>query len=211
VGIIACVEVTTTTTTTTSITSTLTPSTSPSATPITTTIPPTAAQTTSGTTTLLTSVQTATSCQKDMAQVGSVYVSSVTYSVQPVQGTNNADLTSTTGNGVSFPQPQGTTGLFDQNNQPIYYITLTFNPSGVNSLSSIVTNTDTNVQQFSVQFFSLSNPNELITSPTNLGNIPVSYNSTFTNSQASLTDFPEDTPSNLSAILITILSTTNNA
>ena len=38
-----------------------------------------------------------------MAQVGSVYVSSVTYSVQPVQGTNNADLTSTTGNGVSFP------------------------------------------------------------------------------------------------------------
>ena len=92
--IIACVEVTTTTATTTLASST---------TPITTTIPSTPSPTTSGTTTLPTSVQTTTNCQKDMAQVGTVYVSSVTYSVQPVQGTNNADLTNTTGNGVSFP------------------------------------------------------------------------------------------------------------
>ena len=82
-------------------------------TPITTAIPSSPAPTTSGTTTLPTSVQTATNCQKDMAQVGGVYVSSVNYSVQPVQGTNNADFTSTTGNGIDFPQPVGTTGLFE--------------------------------------------------------------------------------------------------
>ncbi len=196
-GIIACVEVTTTTTTIT--------------TPITTAIPSSPAPTTSGTTTLPTSVQTATSCQKDMAQVGGVYVSSVTYSVQPVQGTNNADLTNPTGNGIDFPQPVGTTGLFDdQTNQPIYSIVFTFNPSGVNSLSSIIANNDSNVEQFSVEFYGLSNPSELITYPTDAGAIPVSYNSTFTNSQASLANFPEDTPSNLSGILITILSTTGN-
>ncbi len=202
-GIIACVEVTTTTSTTTlaSSTSTITAIIASSTTP-----------TTSGTTTLPTSVQTATSCQKDMAQVGGVYVSSVTYSVQPVPGTNNVDLTNPTGNGIDFPQPVGTTGLFnDQTNQPIYNIVFTFNPSGVNSLSSIIANNDSNVEQFSVEFFSLSNPNELITYPTDAGDIPVSYNSTFTNSQASLTNFPEDTPSNLSGILITILSTTGNA
>jgi hypothetical protein len=203
VGIIACVEVTTTTSTTTLTSST---------TSITTTIASSPPTTTSGTTTLPTSVQTATNCQKDMAQVGGVYVSSVTYSVQPVQGTNNVDLTNTTGNGVTFPQPVGTTGLFDdQTNQPIYSIVFTFNPSGVNSLSSIIANDNSNVQKFSVEFFSLSNPSELITYPTDAGDIPVSYNSTFTNSQASLTNFPEDTPSNLSGILITILSTTDNA
>jgi hypothetical protein len=206
IGIIACVEVTTTTTTTT--TTTLASST----TTITTTIPPSSATTTSGTTTLPTSVQTAANCQKDMAQVGGVYVSSVTYSVQPVPGTNNVDLTNPTSNGIDFPQPVGTTGLFDdQTNQPIYTIIFTFNPSGVNSLSSIIANNDSNVEQFSVEFYGLSNPSELITYPTDAGAIPVSYNSTFTNSQASLTNFPEDTPSNLSGILITILSTTDNA
>jgi hypothetical protein len=194
-GIIACVEVTTTTTTTF----------------VTTTVPLISTPTTSGTTTFPTSVQTATNCQKDMAQVGGVYVSSVTYSVQPVQGTNNVDLTNPTGNGIDFPQPVGTTGLFDENNQPIYTIILTFNPSGVHSLSSIIANNDSNVEQFSVEFYGLSNPSELITYPTDAGDIPVSYNSTFTNSQASLTNFPEETPSNLSGILITILSTTDNA
>jgi hypothetical protein len=202
VGIIACVEVTTTTSTTTLASSTST---------ITTTIALSPTTTTSGTTTLPTSVQTATTCQKDMAQVGGVYVSSVTYSVQPVPGTNNVDLTNPTGNGIDFPQPVGTTGLFDdQTNQPIYSIVFTFNPSGVNSLSSIIVNDDSNVQKFSVEFFSLSNPNELITYPTDAGDIPVSYNSTFTNSQAALANFPEDSPSNLSGILITILSTTGN-
>jgi hypothetical protein len=144
-----------------------------------------------------------------MAQVGTIYVSSVTYSVQPVQGTN-ADLTNTTSNGITFPQPSGTTGLFDQNNQPIYNITLTFNPAGVNSFSSIIVNENSNVDQFSVEFFGLSNPNQLITYPTGVGNIPVSYNSTIINSQPSIVYFPADAPSDLSGILITILSTINN-
>jgi len=86
VGIIACVEVTT---------------------PITATTP------TSGTTTLPTSVQTTTSCQKEMAQVGTIYVSSVAYSVQPVKGTNNADLTSATSNGITFQSVPSTNGLLD--------------------------------------------------------------------------------------------------
>ena len=178
---------------------------------ITTTLPPSAPPTTSGTTTLPTSVQTATNCQKNMAQVGSVYVSSVTYSVTPVQGINTADLTSSTSTGIDFPQPLGTTGLFYPNSQPIYSIILTFNPSGVNSLSSVTANNDSNVETFSVEFFSLSNPNEVITYPTDVGDIPVSYESTFTNSQASLANFPADTPSDLSAIRITILNTTDNA
>jgi hypothetical protein len=194
VGIIACVQVTTTTTTT----------------PVTATTPLSPTPTTSGTTTLPTSVQTTTNCQRDMAQVGSVYVSSVIYSVPPIQGTNDADLTNTTSNGVTFPQPSGTTGLFDQNNQPIYNVTLTFNPAGVNSLSSIILNEDSNVEQFSVEFYGLSNPNQLITYPNEVGNIPVSYNSTIINSQPSIVNFPTDAPSDLSGILITILSTINN-
>jgi hypothetical protein len=145
-----------------------------------------------------------------MAQVGTVYVSSVTYSVQPLPGTNNTDLTSITGNGVSFPQAPGTTGLFDQYNQPIYNIIFTFNPAGVNSLSSIIVNEESNVEQFSVEFFGLSNPNQLITYSTYLGAIPVSYNSTIINSQPSIVSFPEDAPSDLSGIQITILSTTDN-
>jgi hypothetical protein len=165
---------------------------------------------TSGTTTLPTSVQTTTNCQKDMAEVGSVYVPSVTYSVQPLPGTNDADLTSPTSNGVTFQSVPDTTGLFDSNNQPLYTITLTFNSAGVNSLSSVITNTGSNVNEFSVQFFSLSNPNEVITAPSTTGDVPVSYTSTYTNSQASLTDLPSDAPSDLSGIRITILSTTDN-
>jgi hypothetical protein len=194
VGIIACVEVTTPTATT----------------HITTTTAPTPTPTTSGTTTLPTSVQTTTNCQRDMAQVGSVYVSSVTYSIQPLQGTNDADLTNTASNGVTFPQPPGTTGLFYQNNQPIYNVILTFNPAGVNSLSSIIVNENSNVKQFTVEFYGLSNPNQLITYSTYLGAIPVSYNSTIINSQPSIVNFPAGAPSDLSGILITILSTINN-
>jgi len=201
VGIIACVEVTTTTATTTlsSTTTTITTTTSLSPTP-----------TTSGTTTLPTSVQTTTACQKAMAQVGSVYLSSVSYSVPLLQGINQADLTSPTGNGVTFQSAPGTTGLFDQNNQPIYNISLTFNPAGVNSLSSIIANGDSNVDVFTVEFFGLSNPTKLITYPSALSSIPVSYNSTFINSQASLVNLPQDAPSELSGILISILSTTDN-
>jgi hypothetical protein len=88
---------------------------------------------------------------------------------------------------------------------------LTFNPAGVNSLSSVIANADSNVDKFSVEFFGLSNPNELITYSTDLPDIPVSYNSTFANSQALLTIFPSNTPSDLSGIRITILSTTDDA
>jgi hypothetical protein len=66
------------------------------------------------------------------------------------------------------------------------------------------------VEQFSVEFFGLSSPNELITYPTELGDIPVSYSSTFTNLQSSLIDLPEDAPSNLACIRISILCTTDN-
>ncbi len=192
-GIIACVEVSTTTTT-----------------PVTTTTPASPTPTPSGTTTLPTSVQTTTGCQKQMAEVGGVYVSSVTYSLPLLPGVNEADLTSNTGHGVTFQSPPDTTGLFDDNNQPIYNIILTFNPSGVNSLSSIIVNGNSNVDKFSVEFFNLSNPNQLITYSSDLGSLPVSYNSTFINSQALLVNFPQNVPSELSGILINILSTTDN-
>jgi hypothetical protein len=198
VGIIACVQVTTTTT----LASTITPTS--------TSAPSTPTPITSSTTTLPTSVQTTTGCQKAMAQVGGVYVSSVTYSVPLLPGINEVGLTSNTGNGVTFQSPPDTTGLFDDNNQPIYNITLTFNPSGVNSLSSIIVNGNSNVDKFSVEFFGLSNPNQLITYSSDLGSLPVSYNSTFINSQALLVDFPQNAPSELSGILINILSTTDN-
>ncbi len=192
-GIIACVQVTTTATTPVTITTAASPT-----------------PTTSGTTTLPTSAQTTIGCQKGMAQVGGVYVSSVTYSVPLLPGINEADLTSPTGNGVTFQSPPDTTGLFDKNNQPIYNIVLTFNPAGVSSLSIVIANEETNVNKFSVEFFGLSNPNQLITYSTESGTIPVSYNSTFTNLQPSFVDFPQDAPSDLSGILISILSTTDN-
>jgi hypothetical protein len=143
-----------------------------------------------------------------MAQIGTVFVSSVTYSVSPVPGTDSTDLTNPNGNGIDFPQPQGTTGLFDQNNKPLYTIDVTFNPSGVNSLSSITVNKNTNVQEFSVEFFELSNPTQLVTNPNQPG-VPVSYTSSLVNDIASIVNFPKDTPSDLSGIRITILSTTN--
>ncbi len=191
IGIIACVEVTTTTIT-----------------PITTQTPPSTAQTTSGTTTLPTTVQTTTVCQKDMATVDSVYVSSIKFSPPLVPGSNDSDLTSPTTNGVTFQSSSAATGLFDQYNQPLYTITMTFNPAGVNSISSVVANQDSNVKQFSVEFFDLSNPNQLVTVPS--GTIPVSYNSTVTNSQVLLVALPEDAPSEISGIRISILSTVND-
>jgi hypothetical protein len=145
-----------------------------------------------------------------MAQVGSVYVSSVTYSIQPVKGTNNADLTNAASNGVTLQSVPSTNGLFDTNDQPLYTIDLTFNPAGVNSLSSVVANAGSNVDKFSVEFFGLLNPNQLITYPTGSGVGPISYTSTYTNLQASIVTFPSSAPSDLSGIRITILSTTND-
>jgi hypothetical protein len=145
-----------------------------------------------------------------MAQVGTVYVSSVIYSVQPVQATNNADLTNPNSNGVTLKSVPNTIGLFDSNNQPIYTIDLNFNPAGVNSLSSVVANTGSNVNEFSVEFYGLSNPNQLIPNPNVPDNVPLSYESTYANSQASITTFPSIGPSDLNGIRITILSTTDN-
>ncbi len=195
-GIIACVEVTTTTTVTTPITTTAQTSPTPT--------------TTSGTTTIPASVQTTTSCRREMAEIGSVYVSSVAYSVQPVKGTNNADLTNASANGITFQSVPNTNGLFDTNDQPLYTIDFTFNPAGVNSLSSVVANAGSNVNKFSVEFYGLTNPNQLITYPSGSGVGPISYTSTYTNSQASLTTFPNNAPSDLSGIRISILSTSNN-
>lgn len=202
-GIIACVEVTTTTTgttlpvtTTTSITST-----SPS---ITTPIP-------SGTTIVPTSAQTTTICQKAMAQVGGVYVSSVTYSVRPVMGTNNADLTDTTSNGVSFPSQPSSPGLFTDDNKPIYTILLTFPSQGVSSFSVIKVNPNSNVKVFTVEFFDASNPTQPVTSSPQFPNQPLSLTSTIVDSQASLVDFPSNLPSSVVAIRISIIGTTDNA
>ena len=164
----------------------------------------------SGTTTLPTSVQSTTNCEREMAQIGTVYVSSVAFSIQPVKGTSNADLTDDTSNGVTFQSVPSTNGLFDTNNQPLYTIDITFNPAGVNSLSSVVANAGSNVNSFSVEFFGLYNPNQLITSPSGSGNVPISYDSTYTNSQALLLSFPNNAPSDLSGIRISILSTTNH-
>jgi hypothetical protein len=189
VGIIACVEVTTT--------------------PVSVTTPFTPPSTTSGTTVLPTSVQTTPICQKEMAQVGGVQVSSANYSLPLVSETNLTDLTSTTGNGISFQPVSNITGLFDHNNKPLYYIGLTFNPAGVDSLSSIIVNSGSNVKQFSVEFFNLSNPTVPITNSTPSGVIPLSLNSTVIKSQPSVVDFPSDLPS-LSGIRISILSTTDN-
>jgi hypothetical protein len=59
-----------------------------------------------------------------------------------------------------------------------------------------------------VEFFGLSNPSQLLTVP--FGTIPIAYNSTVTNAQVPLVDLPEDTPSELSGIRISILSTVND-
>ena len=209
-GIIACVEATTTTTGTTPQ-STSTPLikaqllTSPSTTP--STAPPT----TSGTTVTPTTVQTTPICQKDMAVVGGPFVSSVSYSVQPVPETNNVDLTSTTGNGVTFPSVPNTSGLVDKNNIPLYNVTMNFYPPGADSLASVgIINTQTNVKKFSIRFFVPSYPNQPFTSSPEDANNPLYYESTIIQSTPTINNFPPQVPSPLSGILITILSTNDN-
>ena len=145
-----------------------------------------------------------------MALVGGVYVSSLVYSVQPVLGTNNVDLTSTNGNGVTFPSVSGTTGLFDQNNRPLYNVTLTFNPAGVDSLGSIIVSPGTNVDKFAVRFYVPSYPDQPFTFAPEFFDIPLYYNSTIQNSRPSITRFPVQVPSPLSGIRISVLSTTDN-
>ena len=149
-------------------------------------------------------------CQRDMALVGGPFVSSVTYSVQPVSGTNNVDLTSPTGNGVTFPLVPSTTGLFDDNNRPLYNITLTFSPAGAQSLARLVVSEGTNVDKFAIRFFVPSYPNQPFTFGPEFADIPLYYNSTLINSVPSIIYFPPQVPSPMSGIRISVLSTKDN-
>ena len=142
-----------------------------------------------------------------MAEVGRVYVSSVSYSLPHVNETSDLDLTRTTGVGVTFPLLENTTGLYDRNNKPLYQITINFNSAGVDSLSSIIVNSDSNVNQFSVEFFVPTNPNEPVK---NSSDLPLTYTSSIINSQVSIVNFGEDVPSPLIGVRISVLSTTNN-
>ena len=108
-GIIACVEVTTTTVgTTPGSTSAPSQSIAPETAGVDVEGTTTVAPPSSGTTIVPTSVSTTTVCQKDMATVGGQYVSSVTYSASTADGTDNDDLTSTSGNGITFTPVSGT-------------------------------------------------------------------------------------------------------
>jgi len=127
-----------------------------------------------------------------MAEVGRVYVSSVSYSLPHVNETSDLDLTRTTGVGVTFPLLENTTGLYDRNNKPLYQITI---------------NCDSNVNQFSVEFFVPTNPNEPVK---NSSDLPLTYTSSIINSQVSIVNFGEDVPSPLIGVRISVLSTTNN-
>jgi hypothetical protein len=208
IGIIACVESTTTTIATTSESTSISSATTVSITSGTSSSP---APPTSGTTIIPTSVETTPVCQRDMALVGGVYVSAVTYSVQPINGTNNTDLTSnTTTNGISFPTIPGSTGLFDQNNRPIYNVTITFSPLGADSLSILRINSNSNVNKFAIRFFVPSYPNQPFTFAPQFADIPLYYNSTIVNSQPSINYFPPQVPTPISAIRISILSTIDN-
>ena len=146
-----------------------------------------------------------------MAVVGGQYVSSVNYpSAQPVAGTNSDDLTTTTGNGITFAPVPGTTGLVDEKNAPLYHVTIKFNEPGVDSLGSITVNPASNVDKFAVQFFVASNPNQPVTASPESGDKPLSFSSTVIGSRASIVDLPSQLPSPLSAIRIVVLSTKDN-
>lgn len=216
VGIVACVEVTTSTSTSTA-SPTTTPSSSatsegtvPVPVPNETNAPAATSITTSGTTTLPTSAQTATVCQKVMAQVGGVYVSSVTYSVQPLQPNDDTQLTSNspTATGVSFPTSSlATEGVLNDKNEPVYTVTVTFTtPQTATSFASIVSGPQSNVNSFSVNYFASSNPNQPIQ---DVNGTPIVSTSTLVNSQASVVNIPPGLSTvTLSAIRINILSTT---
>lgn len=142
-----------------------------------------------------------------MARVGGVLVSSVTFNGELLAGTDIADLTSPSSNGVSFEQIPDTTGVLDNNNNPLYTITIKFNPAGVDSLSNIMVNPKSNVDKFLVEFYVPSKPDDLYTSASN---IPLSYQSTLTDAQEPIVKFSADVPSPLSGVRISILSTNNN-
>jgi hypothetical protein len=148
-----------------------------------------------------------------MGIVGGQYVSNVAYTTQPISGTNDADLTSDTNNGISFPQPPtGSNGLLDNQNQPLYTILINFNQPGVDSLGSVTVKPkpNSNVNQFGVQFYVASSPNQPYTLSTGSANQPLYLKSSI-GSQPSITSFPpEQVPSPLIGIRIIVLSTTDS-
>jgi hypothetical protein len=141
-----------------------------------------------------------------MAEVGGAYVQSVTYSVSPVAGTKDSDLTDKNGNGVTLEQVPNTEGVLNERNEPIYTITVRFNEPGVDSVGSIALDDKTNVDKFAIQFIE-SGSNEPVTVAPNQ---PLYINSIIQNSVATISDFPSQVPAPLSAIRIVVLSTKDN-
>lgn len=211
VGIVACVEVTTSTSTASPTTTPSSSVTSAGAVPVSgETIVSSATSTpTSGTTTVPTSAQTPTVCQKVMARVGSVFVSSVTYSVEPLQPNDDTELTSNspTAKGVSFPRsPLATDGLLNDKHEPVYTVKITFPPQTVISLASIVFGLQCNVKNFSVYYFAPSNPSQPIE---DVNGTPIVSTSTLVNSQASVVNIPSGLSTvTISGLEIKILYTT---
>ena len=159
-----------------------------------------------------TSVATTSGCQKDMATVGGQYVSSVTFTTAPVANTNPTDLTNPTSNGITFPQQPVTSGMVDQNKQPLYTIDIKFNAPGVNSLGSVAVNptTNNNVNSFAVEFFTESAPNQPVTL-SSFTTQPLVYNSILTSGQPVINTFPSSqVPSPLIGIRFIVLSTSDN-
>lgn len=208
---VACVEVTTSTSTASPTTTPSSSATSSGPVQSATVVSSATSTPTSGTTTVPTSAQTATVCQKAMAQVGGVYVSRVTYSVPPSQPYDDTQLTSDspTAEGVSFPSSSlATKGLLDDNNKPVYSITVTF-PRGTSpALASIVCGPQSNVQSISVTYLASTNPNQPIQDSNGL---PIASTSTLVGSQVSVVNIPPTLSAfTVSGIEISILSTTAN-
>jgi len=147
-----------------------------------------------------------------MAIVGGPYVSSVSYPVtEPVQNTNNADLTTDTGNGITFPQVPLTSGLQDRDNKPLYIISINFKPPGVSSLGSVAVKpkSDSNVDRFAVEFYAPSSPNQPFTLEPN--GAPLSFSSKPNGTTPFNDAFPDRyVPSPLIGIRFIVLSTTDS-
>lgn len=144
-----------------------------------------------------------------MAVVNSLYVSSVIFSVRPESMRADVDLTNPNSAGVTFPSsPDTTTGLFDQNNIPIYSIIFTFPSPGVHSLGSIIVNQDTNVDKFAVQLFAPSSPNQPLNFASQI--TETDYTSTKQNLKASILSFPRQSSLPITAIRISVLSTNDS-
>lgn len=206
-GIVACVEPTTTTVGTTTFEETTATSTTPETT---TEIETTSVSPTSGTTTIPTSVTATTACQKDMAFVGGQYVSSVDFSVEPEQETDTSLLTSVSGDGIDFPTSPEFDGVLDENHEPQYQVTLRFNQPGVDSLGSITVNALSNVDQIAVRFYAASQPNMLVRTGNDEANEVLTVVSNIEQQPPSVNNLPSNLPSPIIGIRVLVLSTKDN-